>query len=81
MRPVRCFFDMLMRYRSGLSLAMCVQTAWAKALASFQPRSLPSLTFSGVTTCRPLPPVVLQKDDEAELFEPVAHFLGRGDDG
>ena len=60
---------------------MCVQTACAKALASSQPKSLPSLTFSGVTTCRPLPPVVLQKATRPSCFEPVAHFLGGGDDG
>ena len=39
----------------------------------FRPVELAALpTASGVTTCSPLPPVVLQKADEAERLEPLA---------
>ena len=58
---------------------MCEQTACANALASFQPNLSSPLTESGVTTCRPLPPVVLQNVTEPELFQPLLYLLGRLD--
>ena len=39
------------------------------------------MTFSGVTTCKPLPPVVLQKETRPSCSSRLAHFLGGGDDG
>src|SRR4026209_2384627 len=60
MRPVRSFFAMLSTYRSGLSSTICAQTACANAFASGQRTLLRFAGASGVTTCSPLPPVVLQ---------------------
>ena len=51
----------------GLSSAICAQTRCAKFLATGQRTAfLPSV--SGVTTCRPLPPVVLQKHIKTDAF-------------
>jgi hypothetical protein len=58
---------------------MAEHTAYAKTLASSQPRPSFSFTASGVTTCRPLPPVVLQKGDKAQRPEPILQLLGRCD--
>src|ERR1700735_2879962 len=58
MRPFLCALAMLIRYRFGASAAIALHTLIAKPLASGQLRPSASI---GVTTCRPLPPVVLQK--------------------
>ena len=46
----------------GCPAAICAQTTCAKFFASGQSTALFLASASGVTTCRPLPPVVLQKD-------------------
>ena len=45
------------------------------------PIRCPSLTFSGVTTCSPLPPVVLQNEMSPSVSRRVAHLLGGCDHG
>ena len=60
MRPVRSFLAMLMK-RFGAASAIALQTPFANAFASAQLGLAPSTRASGVTTCRPFPPVVLQK--------------------
>src|SRR5579859_2277126 len=76
MRPVRCVLAILSKKRSGASFAMTLQTFMAKALAAFQSTSW---ACSGVTTCKPLPPVVLQKLTRLRVFQPISDFMRAGD--
>ncbi len=58
MRSLRSRFSGLTVKRSGAAVAKFEAIFLVKALSSAQSTS----RFSGATTCKPLPPVVLQKD-------------------
>ncbi len=58
------------------SSAICVHTACANAFAVGQSTLPLRGCESSVTTCRPLPPVVLAEGDEADLLESFAQLEG-----
>jgi hypothetical protein len=68
MRPFRAVFAMFAMKSSGRCATKLSATHLAKALTSSQPR----FATNGITTCKPLPPVVLTK-----LFRPTSRSASR----
>ena len=81
MRPVRCFFDMLIRYRSGLSSAMCRADGLREGLGFLPSQSAVGLDLQRRDDVQALAAGRLAEGDEPERFEALAHLLGGVDHG
>src|SRR5215212_1285198 len=79
MRPVRSFLVITIRYRSGLSFAICEHTACANALDSFQPSRSCFFHDHRCDDVQSLAPRRLTKGHEPERFQTLLHFFRRFD--